>query len=301
MSTFDKMKETQNEMAAAIIAALDAGEAAGRWKMPWDQTGDFPSNPTTSKTYGGSFNGFWLMMASTQYSDTRWAGASQWKKAGNLVKKGEKGTSIFFPRFKCGTCGTPIGFAKKCRNGHPTVKAEDKAWSGWGTSYVFNNQQTRNPLESVVVEVVDPTVGFEKAAALVSKLGADLTHGGGRAFYRPSEDKIVLPEPAKFNTVADYWAVSLHEHAHWTGAKSRLDRPGITKFAGFGSESYAFEELVAEIGSAFVCKHLGIERDGLFDNHVAYLKSWRKALTDDPSSVSKAISQAGKVMRYLVK
>jgi len=299
--SFDKMKDTQQKMADAIIAALDAGEKAGKWEMPWDATGDFPSNPLTGRTYGGSFNGFWLMMASTAYGDNRWAGAGQWKKSGNLVKRDEKGTTIFFPRFKCAACGTPIGFAKKCRNGHPTVKAEDKAWSGWGTSYVFNNQQTNSPLESVAVEIVDPSVGFEKAAALVEAHGADISHGGGRAFYRPSEDKIVLPEPGKFNSVADYWAVSLHEHAHWTGHASRLDRPGITKFAGFGSESYAFEELVAEIGSAFVCKHLGIERDGLFDNHVAYLKSWRKALTDDPSSVSKAISQAGKVMRYLVK
>ena len=301
MSTFDKMKETQEKMAAAIIAALDAGEKSGKWTMPWDATGDFPSNPTTGRTYGGSFNGFWLMMASAGHGDNRWAGASQWKKAKNLVKKDEKGTSIFFPRFKCAACGVPIGFAKKCKNGHATVKSADKAFSGWGTSYVFNNQQTTSPLESVVVKEVDPTIGFEKAAALVEGLGADLSHGGGRAFYRPSEDKIVLPEAGKFNTVADYWATNLHEHAHWTGHKSRLDREGISKFGGFGSESYAFEELVAEIGSAFVCKHLGIERDGLFDNHVSYLASWRKKLTDDPSAVSKAISQAGRVMRFLIK
>ena len=301
MSTFDKMKQTQEQMASAIITALEAGEKSGKWTMPWDITGDFPSNPVTNKTYGGSFNGFWLMLAGHAFGDTRWAGASQWKKSGNLVRKGEKGTSIFFPRFKCAHCGIPVGFAKKCRNGHELKKAEDKAWSGWGTSYVFNNQQTRNPLKSVVVEEVDPAVGFERAAALVKAHGANLSHGGGRAFYRPSEDKIVLPEPGKFNTVADYWATNLHEHAHWTGHSSRLDRPGISKFGGFGSESYAFEELVAEIGSAFVCKHLGIERDGLFDNHVSYLASWKKKLEDDPSAISKAISQAGKVMRYLVK
>ena len=301
MSAYDKMKETQEKMADAIIKALDAGEASGKWVMPWDRTSDFPTNPTTGKTYGGSFNGFWLMLAGTSYGDNRWAGASQWKKAGNLVKKDEKGTSIFFPRFKCAHCGVPVGFAKKCRNGHELKKAEDKAWSGWGTSYVFNNQQTRNPLESVEVKDVDPSVGFEKAAALVLKHGANLSHGGGRAFYRPSEDRIQLPEPGKFNTVADYWATSLHEHAHWTGHASRLNREGITKFGGFGSETYAFEELVAEIGSAFVCKHIGVERSGLFDNHVAYLSSWKKALKDDPKIVSKAISQAGAVMRYLVK
>jgi len=301
MSAHEKMKETQEAMAQSIIAALDEGAKTGKWTMPWDSTSDFPSNPTTGKAYGGNFNGFWLMLAGQAYGDTRWAGAGQWKKSGNLVKKDEKGTTIFFPRFKCAACGTPIGFAKKCRNGHPTVKSEDKAWSGWGTSYVFNNQQTIRPLESVAVEIVDPTVGYEKAAALIAGHGATVKHGGGRAFYRPSEDFIQLPEPGKFNTVADYWATNLHEHAHWSGHSSRLNRPGIAKFDGRGSEQYAFEELVAEIGSAFVCKHLGIERDGLFENHVAYLASWRKSLTDDPSTVSKAISQAGKVMRFLIK
>jgi len=299
--SYDKMKKTEEAMTKAFIDAFEAGAKTGKYDMPWDASGDFPTNATTGKTYGGSFNGVWLMLESARWGDNRWAGASQWKKAGNMVRKDERGTSIFFPRFKCAHCGTPVGFAKKCRNGHELKTASDKAWSGWGTSYVFNNQQTRNPLESVEVKDVDPAVGFEKAAELVQKLGADLSHGGGRAFYRPSEDKIVLPEAGKFKSVADYWAVCLHEHAHWTGAASRLNRPGITDFSGFGSESYAFEELIAEIGSAFVCKHLGIERPGLFDNHVAYVASWKKRLAEDPSAISKALKEAGKVMRYLVK
>ena len=297
----NKMKETQEAMAKAIIAALDAGEASGKWVMPWDSCGEFPLNPITKKTYGGSFNGFWLMLGSARYNDTRWAGASQWKKSGNLVKKGEKGTTIFFPRFKCAECGVSIGFAKKCKNGHETVKAEQKQWSGWGTAAVFNNQQTQTPLEAVKVNDVDPSVGFEKAAKLVEAHGANLAHGGDRAYYSPREDRIQLPNPGQFKNVADYWATAMHEHAHWTGHSSRLNRDGITKFAGFGSETYAFEELVAEIGAAFVCKHIGVEREGLFDNHVAYLASWKKALQSDPSVISKAISQAGAVMRYLVK
>ena len=296
-----KMKETQAAMAEAIIAALDKGEQDGKWVMPWDRCGEFPTNPITGKAYGGSFNGFWLMLSSARYGDTRWAGASQWKKDGNLVRKGEKGTTIFFPRFKCAECGVSIGFAKKCKNGHPTVKAEEKKWSGWGTAHVFNNQQTQNPREAVTVSDVDPSVGFEKAAALVKAHGADLTHGGDRAYYSPKEDRIQLPKPGQFKNVADYWATAMHEHAHWTGHSSRLNRDGITKFSGFGSETYAFEELVAEIGAAFVCKHIGVEREGLFDNHVAYLASWKKALQNDPSVISKAISQAGAVMRYLVK
>ena len=107
--------------------------------------------------------------------------------------------------------------------------------------------------------------------------------------------------PVDIEHTADFWATSLHEHAHWTGHASRLDRPGITDFSGFGSEAYAFEELCAEIGAAFVCKHIGVTRTGLFENHVAYLASWKKKLEDDPSAIRRAIQEAGKIMRHIVK
>ena len=296
------IRETEKAMADAIINALDEGESGDKWVMPWDRSGGFPVNPTTGKSYGGSFNGFVLMMMAGQYGgDQRWAGYSQWKKAGNVVKRGESGTPIYFPRFKCGTCGTSIGWSPKCRNGHGVKKASEKKWSGWGESRVFNNQQTTSPLETVEVKDVDPEEGFEKASNIIKAMESDLQHGGGRAFYRPGDDTIHVPEPGKFSTVADYWATVMHEHAHWTGHASRLDREGITNFAGFGSESYAFEELCAEIGAAFVCKHIGVERDGLFDNHIAYISSWKKRLKDDPSAIRKAIGEAGKIMRFLTK
>jgi putative DNA primase/helicase len=297
------MEDTEREMSELLIAALTRAETTGEWTMPWDRDDGFPLNPTTGRAYAGSFNGFVLMMTATTShgGDQRWAGFGQWKKAGNPVKKGEEGTEIYFPRFKCGTCGTSLGWAKKCRNGHQIAKPTDKKWSGWGTSFVFNNQQTAEPVKSVEVEDIDPKIGFEKAADILKAMGSDLRHGGGRAFYRPSEDSIHVPEPGKFLTVADYWATVMHEHAHWTGHGTRLDRPGITDFSGFGSEAYAFEELCAEIGAAFVCKHIGVTRTGLFENHVAYLASWKKKLKDDPSAIRRAIQEAGKIMRFLTK
>ena len=294
--------DTERETAEAIVAALESPNADGKWVMPWDKgVGGRPINVLTGREYAGGFNYFILMMSGSNYGDQRWAGAGQWKKSGNLVKRGESGTPIYFPRFKCGTCGTAIGWAKKCRNGHPVVKAADKAFCGWGSSYVFNNQQTANPIPGIEVEDVDPEVGFEQAAAIVKSMGADFRHGGGRAFYRPSEDFIMVPEPGAFNTVADYWATVMHEHAHWTGAANRLNRDGIVKFNGFGSDVYAYEELVAEMGAAFVCNHIGVKREGLFDNHVAYLANWKKRLTEDPACIRKAAQEAGAVMRYLLK
>jgi len=294
--------ESEKETADRIIAAFDAGpDPDGRWVMPWDRSADGPTNVLTGRAYAGGFNCFMLMLAGLNYGDSRWAGAGQWKKSGNPVRRGEAGTPIWFPRFKCAKCGVMLGWGKKCRNGHPTVKAADKVFAAWGSSYTFNNQQTARPLAAAEVKDVDPEVGFERAAAMVKAAGADVRHGGGRAFYRPGMDFIQVPEAGAFKTVADYWSTMVHEHAHWTGAASRLNRPGIVAFSGFGSETYAFEELIAEISAAFVCNHLGIEREGLFENHVAYIASWKKKLTEDPGCIRKACQQAGAVMRFLVK
>lgn len=294
------IQETEQAVADALIAAIEAGESTGKWEMPWAADAGVPINPTTGRPYAGGFNYFVLACGGMQFGDNRWAGRSQWFKSKNPVKKDQTPTGIFFPRFSCAACGAKVGWGKKCSRGHSVVKASEKKFSGWGSSEVFNNQQTHNPLPQAETKDIDPTVGFESAAAIVAKMGATLNHGGGRAFYRPSDDSIQLPEAGSFKTVADYWATNMHEHAHWTGAASRCDREGITAFTSFGTEEYAYEELVAEMASAFVCSHIGVERPGLMDNHVAYLASWKQKLTEDPGAIRRAANEAGKAMRFLL-
>jgi antirestriction protein ArdC len=294
----DRIEETCETVATQIITSLDAGVCP--WAKTWTGGGVLPENPITGRTYGGVFNPLVLMLAGSAHGDNRWAGASQWFKSRNPVRKGERGTGIFFPRFKCATCDVTIGYGKRCKNGHSIEKAADKRFAGFGSSVVFNNQQTANPLPVEGVEDVDPAVGFERASSLVKGIEADMRHGGGRAFYSIREDYIMVPEAGRFNTPADYWATVLHEHAHWTGAKGRLDRKGIVDFTYFGSSEYAYEELVAELGSAFLCHHIGVAREGLMDNHAAYIGSWKKRLQEDPMIIRKAASEAGAVMRYLL-
>lgn len=298
-------KETDERIAAELVAKIDAYEADGNakgWTMPWDALSGFPVNATTGRSYGGSYNAMIMLFAGANYGDQRWAGASQWKKTGNFVKKGEKGLTIFFPRFLCASCDNFAGFAKKCKKcGNDLNKAGGKKMIGFGTSVVFNNQQTQNPIPVPEVKEVDPQVGFKAAADLVSKAGADVRHGGGRAYYRPSDDFIMLPEAGSFHTVADYWATSLHEHAHWTGHSSRLNRKGVASIGSGGREAYAYEELVAEIAASFLCKHVGVDREGLDTQHVAYLASWRKAVKSDPTIIRKAVGEAGQVLRFLTK
>ena len=97
-NTSDLISEADARNAEAIIKSIRDAQANGtRWVNPVDQTDGFPSNPTTGRTYGGSYNGLILLIMSSHYGDSRWAGFGQWKKKGNTPKKGERGTAIFFP------------------------------------------------------------------------------------------------------------------------------------------------------------------------------------------------------------
>jgi antirestriction protein ArdC len=124
---------------------------------------------------------------------------------------------------------------------------------------------------------------------------ARVIHGGGQACFIPSKDEIHLPAKTEFKSAADYHATALHELTHWTGHKSRLDR---TFGARFGDNAYAFEELVAELGAAFLCSDCGI--NGKLQ-HDSYIASWIKVLKADKRAIFTASSAARKAADYAKK
>ncbi|HAV9324102.1 TPA: DNA primase, partial [Escherichia coli] len=118
-----------------------------------------------------------------------------------------------------------------------------------------------------------------------------------RAFYRPDTDRIVMPLSSQFDSVADYWTTLLHELVHSTGHEKRLRRAGISSFAGRKSPEYAFEELIAEMGSAFLCAHLGIAGDV---QHESYIDGWLNVLKSDKKALFRACRQAREASEYLL-
>lgn len=117
----------------------------------------------------------------------------------------------------------------------------------------------------------------------------------GRAYFSPSQNKVVMPLRESFETVNDFYGTLLHELGHATGPELNRDQSG-----GFGSKSYAFEEFVADISSNFMSSELGIPYNpSQHENHVAYLKSWSKALGDDKEFIFKAAAKAQSVVEYL--
>ncbi|WP_324777836.1 ArdC family protein, partial [Ralstonia pickettii] len=136
-----------------------------------------------------------------------------------------------------------------------------------------------------------------QAEHVLAASGARITWEGARAFYRPSTDEIYMPTRERFAQPVNAYAVALHELTHWTGHESRLGRD----FSGrFGSEAYAFEELVAELGSAFVVAHLGLEGARL-ENHASYVQSWLKVLKNDKNAVFTASRHANAAYQLIMQ
>lgn len=163
------------------------------------------------------------------------------------------------------------------------------------TFTVFNVQQIDGlPLTT---ETVSPVATFDplpQAENLLRKSGANIIEKGQNAFFSPSTDEVWLPERHLFSDAANFYAKGLHELIHWSGGKKRLNREMKGKF---GSADYAEEELVAELGSAFLMADLGIEGDV---QHESYIASWLKALKNDKRYIFKAVSAASKAHRYLM-
>jgi len=121
---------------------------------------------------------------------------------------------------------------------------------------------------------------------------------GNAAFYLPKDDLVNLPPIETFKTTEGYAATKFHEYGHATGHESRLNRPGIMAVAAFGSEDYSFEELVAELASAYLCAKTGI--DNTLENSASYIQNWLKVLRNDKTMLLKASGKAMASVEYIV-
>lgn len=265
----------------AILAAMENG---GAWQRPWVGRLEMPSNGVTGRRYRGSnVIALWVTSQLAGYSESRWATLKQWSAAGKRVKRGEH--------------GTPIIFFKMLDRASSDSDDLDRIPLA-RISYAFNVEQTEGyePPQDVPVRVAH----IDEADVLISATGATIKHGGIQACYRPLDDIIMMPTLASFVGTATstpteaYYGVLLHELTHWTGP--RLQR---TFGKHFGDETYAAEELVAELGSAFLCAELGIAAEPRAD-HAAYLASWIKMLRADPKAFPMAASKAAQAVDFLL-
>lgn len=264
-----------------IIAALEAGVKP--WACPWQRVAGMsglPSNYATQVAYNGmNIILLWCSASKQGFSDSRWMTYKQALAAGGQVRKGEHGTAaIFYTTLE-----------KESDAGEVEQIPMLKSFT------VFNIQQIDGlPLTT---ETASPEATFDplpQGENLFRKSGANIIEKGQNAFFSPSTDEVWLPERHLFSDVANFYATGLHELVHWSGGKKRLGREMKGRF---GSEDYAFEELIAELGSAFLMADLGIVGEV---QHESYIASWLKALKNDKRYIFKAVSAASKAHRYLM-
>jgi antirestriction protein ArdC len=262
------------EVTARIVGQLEAGVFP--WVKPWATSeASMPTNFQTKRPYSGVNV---LILWSSPFPSPYWLTFKQALNLGGCVRKGEKGTTVVYAdRF------TPKG-----QDGDPKSIPFLKKFT------VFNVSQI-DDLTGVPLPVpADPASQVQEAEELIIQSGARFQTGGDRAFYVPSQDYIQVPPHSAFFEPIAYYRTAFHELGHWTAHASRLDRDlkGV-----FGSPSYAKEELVAEMTSAFICASLGIVPTV---RHADYLGSWLQVLKNDNKAIFKAARMATKASDFLL-
>lgn len=285
-------KPFHERVAEDLIRQLREGTAP--WQRPWDKDDAvLPFNLSTGKRYKG-INAVHLMSQARE--DPRWMTYKQAQAEGCQVQKGETSTSIQYWKFYDERTKIDKSTGKPARDENNKIVKESVRIKNPRVFYanVFNAEQIKGvpPLELKEHQ----WDSIEQADIILKRSGANINHDGkGRAFYRESTDSIHLPKKGRFDAPDKYYAVALHELGHWTGHSSRLDREMGNVF---GSESYAKEELRAEISSMLVGATLGIGHDP--SQHVSYVKSWIKALQDDPKEIFRASADAEKIHDFVM-
>ena len=269
-------KDVYQEITDKIIDALEKGVAP--WVKPWASCGA-PRNAVTGREYSGINL---LLLAMSPYASPLWLTYNQAKASGGQVRKGEHGTQVVL--FK------PFTVTDK-----NDAKSKEKTIPLLRSFMVFSVEQIDGLPEKYTQANrphLDSFADNEKAEALLAK--ASIEHGKSKACFIPSADVIYMPNKTSFRSVPDYYATGLHELTHWTGHKSRMARD----FNGrFGDAAYAFEELIAELGAAFLCAYSSI--DGQLQ-HENYIGNWLKVLKNDKRAIFTASAAARKAAEFLV-
>ena len=270
--------DIKQEVTDRIVAALEGGTAP--WVKNWNggTALGMPSNLSTGNAYRGvNVPLLWMARADQNFTSDEWSTYKQAAAKGGQVRKGSTGTRIIFWR---------IIDKGVDENGKEQKMFLLRQYT------VFNRDQIDGLPEVEVVEVSE-VERHARADAMIAAAGAKVAYGSSSASYSPTGDNIQMPAIEQFDDEGSFYSTLIHEHAHWTGHPTRLDRD---LSGGFGSSAYGGEELIAELASAFVCATLGIEGEL---QHEEYIGSWIKTMKADKNALFGAMSKAAKAADFL--
>ena len=275
------------DVSARIIKELEAGAAP--WVRPWSATAghNVPQNAVTNRPYSGC-NVILLWLARDRgWRTPRFLTFKQAIDAGGNVRKGEHGTKVYFVK------------QLRIREGDADAgdEVDEKIVPMLREYTVFNVAQCENLSDSIIhrkpARVRNPDARDELADQFLRSTAADFREGSGEAYFAAGRDFISLPAFAPFKGADHFYNVAFHELTHWTGHKARLDRDLKNRF---GSRQYAAEELIAELGAAFLCAEFGFDGDV---RNAGYIATWIDLLKSDKRAFFTACSKAQAAADYL--
>jgi antirestriction protein ArdC len=257
------------------------------WKKPWKSPNEVPRSLITHKPYRG-INAF--LLHAMGYVSPCWLTMNQVNALGGKIRKGEHACPVVFWKFFDEVADVP------------DTPGPAKRYALLRYYSVFNTEQCEGlPVNKLpVIGAAEPFCRLDEAERLVQEMPdrPDIRHDSRRASYNPLGDLVRVPPRHLFTHAAGYYEALFHELTHSTGHSKRLNRKGLMEMQAFGSDAYSQEELVAEMGSAFLCGHCGILTE-TETNSAAYLKHWLEQLKADPSLLVRAGSQAQKAYDYI--
>jgi antirestriction protein ArdC len=268
-----------------IMELLEQGTVP--WRKSWNTVSNMPKNLLSKKEYRG-VNLF--LLACMPYSSPYWMTYKQISDKGGHVLKGEKSTPVIFWKWL------------------DRKDSDDPESAGNGKIpllryyNVFNIEQTEGiTYPELVQENNQEFTPIERAEQIIANMPYKPTihHGGNKAAYSPVLDYVKLPGPSSFQSPEEYYSTAFHELTHSTGHASRLGRKGVLEPSYFGSHEYSKEELVAEMGAAFLCGMSGIENKTI-DNSAAYIQGWLRELKNDKTLLIHAAALAQKAADYIL-
>ena len=289
MTTSTQRTDVYTRVTQKIIADLEKGVRT--WLKPWSGDVDSARVAFPLRHNGVPYRGInilllWSDAIDKGYGSPTWMTYRQANELGGQVRKGEHGSQIVYANTVLRTGENERG---------EEVERSVAYMKGYTVFNVAQIEGLPDAYREAATAERPKLPLIERAEAFFAATKAIIGHGGNRAFYAPKEDVIQLPKPERFRDAESYAAVKAHELTHWTAHERRLAR---TFGARFGDDAYAAEELVAEMGAAFLCVGLGITPEAR-DDHAGYLAHWLKVLRGDKRAIFTAASQAQRAVDYL--
>jgi antirestriction protein ArdC len=286
----ESRKDVYTRVTERIISDLEQGVRT--WLKPWSVEHAAGRISRPLRHNGTPYRGMnilllWGEAVAKGYAAPIWMTYKQAQEIGGQVRKGEHGSLVVYANSITRTETNDKG---------EDIEREIPFMKGYT---VFNVEQVDGLPAHYYARPENPlplSQRIENADRFMTATGAVINHGGNMAFYAPARDVIQLPPFEAFKDKESYYATALHELTHWTRHEKRLSRDfGRQKF---GDEGYAREELVAELGAAFLCADLGITPE-IRDDHAAYLGHWLKVLKEDKRAIFSAAAHAQRAADYL--